>query len=97
MLFQYESQNPYQVNQDCKMNIVCPNGKYVAVDLQDIDIQRNYRDGLCNTDYLLIDGSKKCGSTPPVISTSNNEMEINFHSDGADTGDGFKLSFGCKG
>ena len=94
MLIEYRSQIPYNNAQDCKINFVCPTDQVVVVDVKLFDIEYH---SSCDYDYLSFDGEKKCGSTHPVISTSNNEIEISFHSSYTDTADGFKLHLGCKG
>ena len=98
MLIQY-SHLQYKNNQDCTLSFACATDtQHVFVDFQLFDIYylTGYSGRYCE-DYLQIDGQKKCGSSPPVISTSNKEMEISFHSDGEETKDGFQLHLGCRG
>ena len=101
MLIQY-CHFQYKNNQDCTLSFVCATDtQHVFVDFQLFDIyydtDNNPDCTQSGDDYLQIDGQKKCGSYPPVISTSNKEMEISFHSDGERTKDGFQLHLGCRG
>ena len=94
MIIEYRSQFPYGNNQDCSINFVCPTDQFVVVDVKLFNIEPH---SSCDYDYLSIDGEKTCGLTNPVISTSNKEIKISFHSDSRTTKDGFKLHLGCKG
>ena len=97
MLALYKSETPYRNSQGCKLRFKCPDSKHVIVNVTEFDLQEfsNNR-GKC-LDYVTINGQKKCGSSIPQFITTQNEVDIQFHSSSKVVANGFKLQLGCKG